>query len=469
MVKKTPVALLILFACATISSAQPKPQLTLTLFASLGTTTHPTDIASCGDSRLFVTCQAGTIRILDSAGNISATPFLDITSKVYYPGGSGAEQGFLGLAFSPNYAVDGIFYVDYTAAVTKNTHLSRFHRSGSNPNLADTTEEVLLNIWDPYYNHNGGHPNFGVDGYLYIGYGDGGSGGDPQNRSQTLDTLWGKMLRLDVSGATGYTIPPTNPFISNPNARPEVWAYGLRNPWGWSFDRITHDMWIGDVGQSLWEEVDFQPAVDTGGENYGWHCYEGNYLYTNTSYCTALSYTHPVFVYSHSGVNGCSITGGYVYRGAKYADLFGRFLFTDYCSGRWLSTRSNGSGGWITDTLTTSTAVSANDYSAFGQNNCGELYIAGNNTGKIWKIGDTTCVPVAYIMSPDTIVGCGSDTLTALTGCYTNYTYQWQYNGIDIAGANASFYIPTQNGNYALRVNNGGCSSLSSIKNVTIN
>ena len=247
---------LLLVNCSLIINAQVKPQLTFTLFAS--GFTRPTDIVSCGDSRLFICQQHGRISIVDSAGNVNPVPFLDITSKV---NSGGNEQGLLGLAFSPNYAADSTFYIDYTSvggSGAGNTHVSRYHCKASNPNLADTAEELLLSIWDPYTNHNGGDMAFGHDGYLYLGYGDGGSANDPQNRAQNLDSLWGKILRIDVSNPGPYTIPPTNPFVNNPNARHEIWAYGVRNPWRWSFDKIKHDLWIGDVGQDLWEEVDVQ-------------------------------------------------------------------------------------------------------------------------------------------------------------------------------------------------------------------
>ena len=451
---------LLLVNCSLIINAQVKPQLTFTLFAS--GFTRPTDIVSCGDSRLFICQQHGRISIVDSAGNVNPVPFLDITSKV---NSGGNEQGLLGLAFSPNYAADSTFYIDYTSvggSGAGNTHVSRYHCKASNPNLADTAEELLLSIWDPYTNHNGGDMAFGHDGYLYLGYGDGGSANDPQNRAQNLDSLWGKILRIDVSNPGPYTIPPTNPFVNNPNARHEIWAYGVRNPWRWSFDKIKHDLWIGDVGQDLWEEVDVQKDLDTGGENYGWRCYEG--LIQNSNYnCTLPNVTWPIYVYNHN--NDCSITGGYVYRGAKYADLFGRYLCTDYCSGTFHSTRPNGLGGWITDTLNTGVF---NDYSTFGQDNCGELYIAGNSTGNIWKIGDTTCRPTAYILGADSVFACGSTTLSALMGCYTNYTYHWQMNGNDIIGATSPSYLVTQTGNYTVRVINGGCNSLSQTIHVTI-
>lgn len=196
------------------------------------------------------------------------------------------------------------------------------------------SEVILLTANQPFANHNGGDVHFGPDGYLYTGLGDGGSGGDPQNYSQTPTSLLGKMLRIDVNSGTPYAIPPTNPFVGSTAVANEIWALGLRNPWRFSFDRLTGDLWIGDVGQNEWEEVDFQPASSAGGENYGWRCYEGNAPY-NTTGCGAVgNYVAPVAVYANTSSLGCSITGGYVYRGSQYPDLYGYYLYTDYCSGR---------------------------------------------------------------------------------------------------------------------------------------
>ena len=230
----------------------------------------PVDVRHCGDDRLFVVDQPGRIYIVDTNGVRNTTPFLDISSIVAY----GGERGLLGLAFAPDYLTTGYFYVNYTARPLGRTHISRFRVSATNPDLADaTSEEVLLDIYQPYNNHNGGCIAFSPDnGYLYIGMGDGGSGGDPGNRAQNRDTLLGKMLRIAVaSGVPGYTIPAENPFSQQPGpGRPEIWSIGMRNPWRFSFDRLTGDLYIADVGQSVAEEIDFEPVGQSQSRNYGW-------------------------------------------------------------------------------------------------------------------------------------------------------------------------------------------------------
>ena len=320
--KKTILSLLLCAAFGFLSAQQLTVTQVYTGFS------NPVDIKNCGDERLFIVERPGRIRIIDSAGTVQPTPFLNIQTRVL----SGGERGLLGLAFDPNYASNGYFYVNYTSQTLGHTRISRFSVDPSNPDSAlPSSEEMLLEIFQPYANHNGGHLAFGPDGYLYIGMGDGGSSGDPGNRAQNLDSLLGKMLRIDVSATPGYTIPSSNPFVGVAG-RDEIWSYGLRNPWRFSFDRITGDLWIGDVGQGQREEVNFQSPEATGGENYGWRCYEGDSIYSlSGGGCPPYANTsQPVHVYDHSG-NDCSVTGGYVYRGAEYANLFGKYFFTDYC------------------------------------------------------------------------------------------------------------------------------------------
>ena len=229
--------------------------------------TKPVDIKHAGDTRLFIVEQDGVIKILNSAGITNSTPFLDINARVR---SSGSEQGLLGLAFDPNYTTNSRFYVNYINN-SGNTVIARFTTS-SNPDVAGaTSEEILLTVNQPYSNHNAGSLVFGNDGYLYIALGDGGSGGDPQNFAQNLQSLLGKILRIDVSGATSYTVPATNPFVGNPAGLDEIWSYGLRNPWKMSFDSDTNELWIGDVGQSNKEEINNVPIIDTG-YNFGWKC-----------------------------------------------------------------------------------------------------------------------------------------------------------------------------------------------------
>ncbi len=233
--------------------------------------TSPVIITHAGDSRLFVGNQTGSVFIVDSAGNVNGEPFLDITGKVIY----GGEQGLLGLAFHPDYKNNGYFYVNYIGE-GDSTHISRFTMLSGNPDKADPASEMsILRIEQPYKNHNGGDLAFGPDGYLYIALGDGGSGGDPENRAQNRSVLLGKILRIDVDNGNPYSIPETNPFYGMSSVRNEIWALGLRNPWRFSFDRMTGDLWIADVGQNASEEINFQPAGSQGGENYGWRCYEG--------------------------------------------------------------------------------------------------------------------------------------------------------------------------------------------------
>jgi glucose/arabinose dehydrogenase len=269
---------------------------------------NPVAITNAGDGsgRLFITLQAGRIVIYDGT-RVLPTPFLDITPLV----SSGGERGLLSVAFHPNYRTNGVFFVDYTNT-DGNTVIARYSVS-QDANIADpNSAAILLTITQPFANHNGGQLQFGPDGYLYIGMGDGGSGGDPSNNAQNLGTLLGKILRIDVDGASPYAIPADNPFVGVPSTLPEIWAYGLRNPWRFSFDRLTGDLFIADVGQDSWEEVDFQPAGSQGGENYGWRLMEGNHCYNPPTNCDPGGLTPPILEYEHgtNDANGCSISGG---------------------------------------------------------------------------------------------------------------------------------------------------------------
>jgi glucose/arabinose dehydrogenase len=339
----------------------------------------PLGIAHAGDTRLFVIQQRGRIAIFDGT-NVLAQPFLDLSSLVSCCG----ERGLLGLAFHPRYRDNGFFFVDYTDR-NGNTVVARYSVSTTDPNRADpASARVLLNVAQPFANHNGGHLAFGPDGYLYIALGDGGSGGDPGNRAQDLSTLLGKILRIDVDSGSPYAVPPSNPFVNRAGARGEIWAFGLRNPWRFSFDRVTGDLWIADVGQDAWEEVDFAPATSIGGENYGWRRMEGKHCFLPTTNCSDASMTLPVFEYSH--VEGCSITGGYLYRGVKYPALKGTFLFGDYCSGSiWGTKRSAGDTFATKKLLTTNAAITG-----FGEDVNGEVYVIDQDRGLIYNIRETT-------------------------------------------------------------------------------
>ncbi len=361
---------------ATAVFAQPKLQITdfATGFSK------PLDIAHAGDSRLFIVEQNGKIWVLDSLGARLPGPFLDIDPRV---NSTANERGLLGLAFHPNYKLNGFFYVYYTDN-SGHTQVSRFLRDSTDANKADPNSELkMLFQTQPFNNHNGGCMKFGYDDYLYIGLGDGGSGGDPQGNGQKKNTFLGKILRIDVDKALPYSVPADNPFVSDPAYFPEIWATGLRNPWRFSFDKLTGDLWIGDVGQNAREEIDFAPA-GVGGQNFGWRCYEGTPTY-NTSGCLAASnYEKPVFEYANPSI-GCSVTGGFVYRGSKYPEIFGLYIFADYCSGRIWQVKRNADGTFAGKQLEN---WADGEFSTFGEDRDGELYVAMHGSGKIMKISE---------------------------------------------------------------------------------
>lgn len=369
--------------------------LSLTTFAT--GLSAPLGLVNAGDTRLFAVEKAGRIRVIQSDGTVLATPFLDITSQV---DSSSNEEGLLGLAFHPNYASNGYFYVNYTNTTSgvRRSRISRFSVT-ADPNIADpNSEEILLTVVQPNSNHNAGHILFGPDGYLYIPLGDGGGGGDTSNNAQNLGLLLGKVVRIDVDnnpgdspdcvdqGTGNYTIPPTNPLSDGAGGDcDEIWAIGLRNPWRSSFDRLTGDFFMGDVGQGTWEEIDFQPASSTGGENYGWRCYEGNHPFNTTGCGPIGDYTFPIFEYNHSGGN-CTVIGGYVYRGSQYPAMFGRYLLLDYCSGNFWDLEQSGSN-WIPTLHTNLTDPFS--YVAFGEDVNGELYVVDIG-GTIYRLQENT-------------------------------------------------------------------------------
>ncbi len=342
-------------------------------FAQPGHVTHAGD----GSGRLFVVEQGGVIKIIRN-GVVEGTPFLDISAIVK----SGGEQGLLSVAFPPNFSAIGRFYVDYTgfSGVIGDTVVARY-RLGADPDIANpATAEQLLTVAQPFANHNGGQLAFGPDGFLYVGMGDGGGGGDPQNNAQSPGTLLGKMLRIDVeSSAVPYAIPPGNPFVNAPGFLPEIWALGMRNPWRFSFDRETGDLYIADVGESSFEEVNVQPVSSTGGENYGWNIIEGLHCF-NAAGCSQVGLVLPVWEYSH-GADGCSVTGGFVYRGQKFPGLRGVYIYGDLCSGRIWGLRKEGdiwTNKLLLDTLLT--------ISTFGEDEQGNLFVADIIVGDIYEI-----------------------------------------------------------------------------------
>lgn len=348
----------------------------------------PVSIKHAKDSKLFVVERKGVIKILNANGSVNNTSFLDINSIV---SDSGGERGLLGLAFHPNYATNGYFYVNYINN-SGYTIIARYSRT--NETTADINSElILVTINQPESNHNGGAMDFGSDGYLYIASGDGGGSGDPNNNAQNLNSLLGKLLRIDVdntSNGNNYAIPATNPYLNDGNAStlPEIWAYGLRNPWKFSFDKTTGDLWIADVGQGVYEEINMVP-ITTPGLNYGWRCYEGANHSFNTTGCPAESTTtRPIAEYSHNG-NGvfkCSITGGYRYRGTQFTSLTGLYFFADYCSDE-IGILTPDGANW---TMTFPKQYTNKGWSTFGEDSNGELYIAGVKSGEVFKIVDSS-------------------------------------------------------------------------------
>lgn len=352
--------------------------------------------------RIFIIEKQGRIRIMRLDGNVLlGTAFLDIDSLVGGGTSESDERGLLGLAFDADYANNGYFYVNYTNN-SSDTVVARYTVS-ANPDIADSGSAlILLTIDQPQTNHNGGWLGIGPDGYLYVAMGDGGGAGDDDaghtagvgNGQDITSNLLGKILRIDPSGDDfpadpnrNYAVPPSNPFVGV-TGDDEIWAFGLRNPWRNSFDRLTGDLWIADVGQSAWEEVNFQPASSEGGENYGWRCWEGNHAYNQTGDCSLLPMTFPIHEYSHS--LGCSITGGYVYRGCAIAGLEGTYFFGDYCSASIWS--FNYDGAVITN-FTNRTAelapgggLSINSLTSFGEDGYGEIYITDQTGGEVFKI-----------------------------------------------------------------------------------
>ena len=495
-------------------------QLSVTAEAFASGLDKPVDITHCGDERLFIVERDGAIRIVQPNGSVLSTPFLDIDPLV---NSSPNERGLLGLAFHPDYLNNGYFFVNYIKG-NGDSRVSRFTVSANDPNVADPNSEMtIFEVPQFEWNHNGGCLKFGPDGYLYASFGDGGGGGDPQETGQNRNTFLGKMLRIDVDGGSPYAVPADNPFVDDPNTLDEIWALGLRNPWRVSFDRVTGDLWIGDVGQNEWEEIDFQPASSPGGENYGWDCYEGNHVY-ETAGCPNMSeLTFPVFEYENTGAVGCSVTGGFVYRGCEFPELYGHYLCADYCSGRIWRVTPDGNGGW--DGVEIANLVN-NQFSAFGENADGQLFIAQHGSGQISKIvasgelltaTDESCMgmsdggvnftiptdqfasvmwsdgsteanrsdlnPGIYDVTVTTANGCeftgnaevnpgpglgqplsitvASDSLLSIPDVGAN-SYQWYLDGEAIPGADETTYTAQENGLYSVVVSFGGNCEFSS-------
>ncbi len=359
--------------------------------------------ASSGDARLFVTLQSGTVRIWDGTQLLPA-PFLDLSASVSCCG----ERGLLSIAFHPAYAANGFFFVDYTD-LSGNTVVARYRVSAEDPDRADpNSAAILLGIVQPFANHNGGQLQFGPDGFLYIGMGDGGSGNDPFCNAQSSESLLGKLLRIDVDQSVDtapfHGVPADNPFVAT-GGPAEAWAKGLRNPWRFSFDRLTGDLFIGDVGQDAREEIDHQPITSRGGENYGWKIMEGTICggggnsgcVPSPPPCGDASYTAPILEYSHDG-GRCSVTGGYLYRGLSVPDLYGSYVYGDYCSGE-IFAGTLASGVWSSASL----PVAAANLTTFGEDSSGDLY-AGTEGGTLYRFAPAS-PPMPSIVSVSPAAG----------------------------------------------------------------
>ena len=380
-----PAALALLAIVGLVAGVSPAPaKAAIALrFTTIATgISRPVALANAGDGsgRLFVVEQAGRVRVITAAGNLRATPFIDIRGRVACCG----ERGLLGIAFHPRYETNGRFYLSYTDADGALV-VGEYRRTSSDRNRASTTERRIIRIPHPgHENHNGGQIAFGPDGYLYIGTGDGGGGGDPGENAQDRKELLGKILRIapNVTSATpAYRIPSTNPYKGHATYRQEIWSYGLRNPWRFSFDRSTGSLWIADVGQNKYEEVNRALKSNRAGKgkNFGWDRYEGRVCYEGP--CDTAGLTFPLAVYAH-GANGCSVTGGYVYRGSRYPALVGRYLFGDYCSGRIWSVRAGGDARQ-SPVLLRDTGMTI---SAFGEAENGTLYVLDYGNGRVRRI-----------------------------------------------------------------------------------
>lgn len=389
------------------------------------------------NSRLYVVQRNGAIYIADSAGTKQATPFLDISGRVL----SGGERGLLGMAFHPSFRENRLFVVNYTRRNDGATVIATFKASQNNSLQAEiTSEKIILTIPQPYSNHNGGDIHFGSDGYLYIGMGDGGSSGDPQNYAQNPQSLLGKMLRIHLDTDTTYSIPLDNPFAESAMYRKEIWATGLRNPWRFSFDRLNDDLWIADVGQNAREEVNLAVSPRRGGENYGWRCYEGEVGY-NTSGCGQTSeYTAPIFTYNRTNTTGGqSITGGYVYRGSLFPDLYGYYVCADYISGNFWLIKQNGAAPEVILKNNVQASVTG-----FGEDIHGEIYLTSFD-GRVYRLGSrcSGMVPDSIYVLP---VSCDAATDGELSIAFTDTSspveYRWSNGSTSsrITGLSAGWY-----------------------------
>lgn len=366
-------------------SPPPPPTLQVELVPVASGFSSPLDIQQAGDSsgRLFVVEQGGRIKIVQN-GSVLGTPYLDVSGLI----ASGGEEGLLGLAFHPNYGSNGCFYVNYTTnhlSGTLQTAISEFRAAPSSANTVNpTSENILFTVDQPESNHNGGGLAFGNDGFLYIGLGDGGGGGDQHGtigNGQDTTTRLGKILRIRVDCNGTFTVPADNPFVAQANAAKEIWLYGLRNPFRFSIDHATGNLWIGDVGQNSFEEVD-RLTPQQKGANLGWRCKEGTHNFNFTSNCQTATLVDPIFDYDHSQ-GDATVIGGYVYHGTNISALAGNYIFGDFISGRIWSLAQNGQGQWVRTLLVN---AGGGDLASFGQDANGELYVARYSSGAVARL-----------------------------------------------------------------------------------
>lgn len=424
-------SLSITITCAAQWNGAPTPLRidTVRWCAGLG---QATDIANCGDSRLFVTLKQGVVRIVADSMVLLPDTFINVVAPV---NDAGAEQGLLGICFDPRYDSTHWFYLHYTGFPAPGVTKVIRYTVGVNPNHVQVaTAHEVFNYPQPDNNHNGGDIDFGPDNMLYIPLGDGGGAGDPDNHAQDLGDPLGDILRLDVSGAdTNYVIPPDNPYVNaGPDTLKEIWASGLRNPWRFGFDRMTGDMWLGDVGQAAWEEVDFVPAGDPGGINFGWRCREGFAPYNTVGCMPASFYRAPVKVQPNTP--WCSVIGGRVYRGSRYPRLYGTYVYTDYCLGEFHGLRPDDLGGWIDDTLL---VTGVTGFTCIGEDSAGTLYAADKNNGRLYQLRDRCTMPLPVI-----------DQVGATLLADAGLQWQWYLNDSLIPGADEQVFAPSVSGDY---------------------
>ncbi len=432
---------------ATTLFAQPLNRPKVQLHTWAAELTQPVNICSAGDDRLFIAEKGGTVRIISDSMVVLSRPFLDITDRV---DNAGNEQGMLGMVFDPDYAENGYFYMYYIYGTGAGfSRISRFQVT-ADPDSADAASEQILYTWEqPEWNHNGGSLHFGPDGYLYMAFGDGGGTNDQLNNAQDLTDPLGDIIRIDVSAHDStFQIPSDNPYadLVGSDTLPEIWASGLRNPFRWSFDRLTGDVWIGDVGQVTWEEVTFWPAGDNSGPNFGWRCREGfsTNVQTDQTFCgDSADYDSPVAQFDHvpenqGGQGWCSIMGGYVYRGQDFPHLYGHYIFTDYCAGDFITFAPGGMSDVDTLLLTTEAG-----FSGFGEDAEGELFVTNIINGEVSRLVDPCPM--------DPVIQQEGDHLIAPEGL----SYQWLFEGTAIPDAVDQVYFPGSWGHFQVLVDFG--------------